>query len=138
MVCDAGPAGVSESAFAGGADPWAAAVVLVVGGDVPDPGVQPDGVVLVADDGELGPEDGGVADAVEVRPVGLDVGEQALDPGLVGGCSGSSASSASRNTTCTCVEVSSIETSSVIHLRVTRSITANTAIFGQPAKCVTS
>ena len=33
------------------------------------------------------------------------------------------------NTTCTWVEVSSIETSSVIHLRVTRSITANTAML---------
>ena len=33
------------------------------------------------------------------------------------------------NTTCTCVEVSSIETSSQIHLRVTRSMTANTAML---------
>jgi hypothetical protein len=88
MVCDPGPAGVSESAFAGGADAWAAAVVLVGGGDVADPGVQPGRVVLVADDGELGPQDGGVADAVEVRPVGLDVAEQALDPGLIGRRSG--------------------------------------------------
>jgi hypothetical protein len=30
---------VSEPTFAGGADPWAAAVVLVGGGDVPDPAV---------------------------------------------------------------------------------------------------
>ena len=72
MVGDSGPAGVSESAFAGGADAGAAALVLVGGGDVPDPGVQADRVVLVADDGELGPQGGGVADAVEVRPVGLD------------------------------------------------------------------
>ncbi len=74
MVSDSGPAGVSEAAFAGGADAGAAAVVFVGGGDVPDAGVQPDRVVLVADDRELGPQDGGVADAVEVRPVGLGVG----------------------------------------------------------------
>ena len=56
MVGDPGPAGVSEPSAAGGADPWAAAVVLVGGGDVPDPGVQAHGVVLVADVGELGAE----------------------------------------------------------------------------------
>jgi hypothetical protein len=49
-----------------------------------------------------------------------------------------SSSSASRNTTWTWVEVSSIDTSSQIHLRVTRSITANTACRGQSAKCTQS
>src|SRR5438132_6107869 len=83
MVGDPRPAGVSEASAAGGADPGAAALVLVVRGDVPDPGVQPDGVVLVADVGELGPQGGRVADPVEVRPVGLDMAEQALDPGLI-------------------------------------------------------
>jgi hypothetical protein len=62
----------------------AAALVLVVGGDVADAGVQADGVVLDADDGEFGAQDGGVADRVQVRPVGLDVAAEALDPGLVG------------------------------------------------------
>ena len=84
MVSDAGPAGVSEPASAGSSDAWAAAVVLVGWGDVADPGVQPDGVVLVADDRQLGAEDLRVADAVEVWPLGFDVAEQALDPGLVG------------------------------------------------------
>jgi hypothetical protein len=59
--------------------------VLVGGGDVADAQhVQADGVVLAADVGKLGAEDVGVADAVEVWPVGLDVTEQALDPGLIG------------------------------------------------------
>ena len=83
MVGDSCPAGVSEPASAGGADPWAAAVVLVGGSDVADRGVQAHRVVLPADDRELGTQDGRVADAVKVWPVGLDVGEQALDPGLV-------------------------------------------------------
>ena len=34
--------------------------------------------------GELGAQHGRVADLVQVRPVGLDVAEQALDPGLIG------------------------------------------------------
>src|SRR5689334_17035545 len=83
MVNDAGPAGVPEPASASGSDAGAAAAVLVVGGDVAGPGVEAHGVVVVADDGELGAEGVGVADAVQVRPVGLDVTEQALDPGLV-------------------------------------------------------
>src|SRR3979490_3237458 len=84
MVSDAGPAGVSESALTGSSDPWAAAVVLVGWGDVADPGVESHGVVLVADDRQLGPEDFRVTDPVEVWPLGFDVAEQALDPGLVG------------------------------------------------------
>jgi hypothetical protein len=44
--------------------------MLVVGGDVADRGVQPDGVVLAAEAGELGVERGRVADLREVRPVG--------------------------------------------------------------------
>jgi hypothetical protein len=45
-----------------------------MGGDVPDAGVQPDGVVLPADVGELGAQDLGILDPVQVRPVGLGVG----------------------------------------------------------------
>ena len=82
MVSDAGPAGVSKPASTGSSDPWAAAVVFVGWGDVADPGVQADGVVLVADDRQLRPEDLRVTDAVEVWPLGFDVAEQALDPGL--------------------------------------------------------
>jgi hypothetical protein len=62
--------------------------VLVVGGDVADGFVQPDGVVVEADAFELGAQDRGVVDGVQVGPVGLDVPEQRLDPGLVGGLSG--------------------------------------------------
>jgi hypothetical protein len=77
-----------EAVAAGLADGVAAAVVFVVGGDVADAGVQPDGVVLGLDavvfEGELA----GVAGLLRVRPVGLDVSEQRLDPGLVGGVPG--------------------------------------------------
>ena len=62
VVGDPQPAGAVETGSAGVADRGAAAFVFVVGGDVADPGVQALGVVLVADRGELGSEDGGVAD----------------------------------------------------------------------------
>jgi hypothetical protein len=58
--------------------------MLIVGGDVADRGVQTSGVVLAADPGELGIERGGVGDADQVRPVALQVGEEALDVRLVG------------------------------------------------------
>ena len=66
------------------ADAGPAAVVLVVGGDVADRGVQP--VVLYSPRiaGELGVEGGGVGDAGEVRPVALQMAEEALDVRLVG------------------------------------------------------
>jgi hypothetical protein len=41
--------------------------------------VQPHGVVLDAYHGELGAQNGGVGDRVEVWPVGLDVAEETLD-----------------------------------------------------------
>lgn len=44
--------------------------MLVVGSDIPDRGVQADGVVLASDPGELGVERGRVGDAGQVRPVG--------------------------------------------------------------------
>ena len=56
-----------ESGGAGAADLWAASLVLIVGGDIADRGVQPDRVVLGADVGELGIERGRVDDAGEVR-----------------------------------------------------------------------
>ncbi len=87
MVSDALAAGTHEADAAGATDRRAAAFVLVIRGDVADAGVQADGVVLDAHHGELGAQDGGVIDGVEVWPVGLDVAEEALDPGLVGrGC----------------------------------------------------
>ena len=54
-------AGAAQPGGAGAADRRAAAVMLVIGGDVADRGVQPDGVVLAADPGELGIEGGRVA-----------------------------------------------------------------------------
>jgi hypothetical protein len=61
MVGDPPQPGLLESGFAGLADLLAAAVVLVVGGDVADAGVQPDAVVVLADPGELGSQGGRVA-----------------------------------------------------------------------------
>ncbi len=84
MVCDALAAGAHEPDASCATDLRTAAFVLVVGRDVADAGVQPDGVVLDAYDGELGAQDRWVGDRVEVWPVGLDVAEEALDPGLVG------------------------------------------------------
>ena len=74
-----------ESGDARAADAGTAAVMLVIGGDVPDRGVQPDGVVLAADPGELGIEGGRVGDASgQVRPVALQMAEERLDVRLVG------------------------------------------------------
>jgi hypothetical protein len=60
----------SPASTAAGADPVAAAFVLVVGRDIADRGVQADRVVLVADTGEIGAQDGGGADSFEVWPFG--------------------------------------------------------------------
>ena len=67
-------AGGFEAGFAGLADGFAAAGVFVVGGDVADTGVQPDGVGVGLDDGQLGPQGGGVGDRQQVWPLGLDGG----------------------------------------------------------------
>ena len=81
-------AGLLESGLAGLADRRAAALVLVVGGHIADPGVQPHAVVALPHDRELGAQGRWVADLVEVGPFGLEVAEQRLDPGLVGGVPG--------------------------------------------------
>src|SRR3954468_18031804 len=83
MVRDPGAAGAVQARSAGPTDLRSAAFMLVVGRDVADPGVQPDGVVFDAHAGELGAQLAGVADVVQVRPLGLEVAEEALDPGLI-------------------------------------------------------
>jgi hypothetical protein len=55
MVRDAVAAGAHEPDAACAADRGAAALVLVIRGDVPDASVQPDRVVLDADQGAMGP-----------------------------------------------------------------------------------
>src|SRR5215207_2168843 len=77
-------AGLLESGLASLADRRTTALVLVVGRHIADPGVQPHAVVTLADHAELGAQHGRVADGQQVRPLGLDVAEQRLDPGLVG------------------------------------------------------
>ena len=78
MVSDALAARAHEPDASCATDLRAAALVLVIGCDVADAGVQADGVVLDADDRELGAQDGGIVDRVEVWPVGLDMAEETL------------------------------------------------------------
>ena len=87
---DAVLAGLGEASGPVSADLGSSAFVFVVGGDVADAGVEADVVVLVADAGELGVQHDGVLDVVEVRVVEDEVGEEALDVGLVGGGAGPS------------------------------------------------
>src|SRR5438046_10533925 len=73
-----------ESGLAGLADRRPATLVLVVGGDIADPGVQPHPVVALPHQGALGAHGRRVADRVQMRPFGLDVPERRLDPGPAG------------------------------------------------------
>jgi hypothetical protein len=66
------------------ADGFTSSLVFVVGGDVADPLMEPDAVVVGSGDGEFGTQGGGVADREQVRVLGLDVAVEAFDPGLVG------------------------------------------------------
>ena len=59
--------------------------MFVVWGDVADRFVQPDRVVVDADAVEFGFEQGRIGDVEQVGPFVLDVPEERLDPGLVGG-----------------------------------------------------
>jgi hypothetical protein len=88
MVFDPLLAGSVEAVPAGLADGVSPAFVLVVGSDVAGAGVKPNAVVLVSDPVELEVEHGRVGELFEVGPVCLDVSEQRLDPGLVGGVPG--------------------------------------------------
>src|SRR5512132_642109 len=85
MVGDTPTTSPRKSLAAGRADLGAAAAVLIVGGDVADPGVQPDGVVVGADHLQFSAELVGVAELLQVGPLALDVPEEALDRSLVGG-----------------------------------------------------
>src|SRR5215218_903703 len=66
MVGDAPTASPRKSLAAGPADLDTAAAVLVVGGDIADPGVEPDGVVVAADHLQFSAELVGVADVFQV------------------------------------------------------------------------
>lgn len=77
-----------EACPAGVADGLAAAVVLVVGGDVADAFVESDLVVVGPEPVELGFEAAGVGDLVQVGPFAVEVSEERLDPGLVVGGGG--------------------------------------------------
>src|SRR4051812_13708243 len=84
VVGDSESAGAVQPGAAGGADRGGAALVLVVGGGGAGPRGPAPRVVLGTAAGRLGCEGRGVADLVQVWPIGLDVAEQALDPGLIG------------------------------------------------------
>src|SRR5262245_14005969 len=60
------------------ADGFTSSFVFVVRGDVADPGVQPDAVVVLADHGDLGAQGGRVNDREQVRVLGLEVSVEAL------------------------------------------------------------
>src|SRR5450755_739504 len=79
IVLDPLGAGASHPGGAGAADLGSASVMLVLGGDVPNRGVQAGRVVLGPDAGELGVERGGVGDRDQVRPVAFEVAEERLD-----------------------------------------------------------
>ena len=85
MPCKASESGLLQAGFAGLADLLTASVVLVVGGDVADPGVEPDAVVVLPNHGELGAQSDGVSDGEEVGVLDLDGPVQRADPGLVCG-----------------------------------------------------
>ena len=53
-------------------------------------GMEPDGIPELAGDGQFGAQGGGVLDGEQVRVFGLEVGVEALDPGLIGRRSGPS------------------------------------------------
>ena len=67
MLGESSQPGLFEACLAGLADGFSAAVVFVVGGDVADAGVQPDGVVVDPGDGELGAQGGRVADREQIE-----------------------------------------------------------------------
>lgn len=85
MIVETLLAGLPEALDACLSDGVAAAFVFVVWGDVADALMQADAVVVVADPGEFDFEHGGIGDRLEVWPFVLDVTEQGLDPGLIGG-----------------------------------------------------
>jgi hypothetical protein len=67
MVCEAAEAGGFQSGLSCFADGGTAPGVLVVGGDIPDAGMEADPVVSGPDDSELGAQHGRVGDRLEVR-----------------------------------------------------------------------
>ncbi len=64
---------------------FSSGVVFVVGGDVADPLMQPDTVVVDPDAVQFSLQQCRVGDRVEVRPFTFDVSEERFDPRLVGG-----------------------------------------------------
>lgn len=76
--------GSSQAVLVGLADGLAATGVLVVGCDVADAGVQTGGVVLGAHSIELGPQDDGIGDGQQVRPLVLERAVEGLDPRSAG------------------------------------------------------
>lgn len=78
--------GLGEPAFTSFADGFSSAVVLVIGGDIADSFVQPDGVVVVLSVVELSGQCGRVGDRVQVGVLGFEMAEERLDPRLVVRC----------------------------------------------------
>jgi hypothetical protein len=86
MVVEAAPAGLVEPVAAGLAGlRLRGRVFRRCGGHAPDRFVPPDGFVFCSDFWQFCFEQGGVGDGIQVRPLGFDVAEEGLDPGLIGG-----------------------------------------------------
>ena len=76
MVVEAALPGAVEAVAASSADGLTAAAVLVVGSDVPDRFVQPNGIVFSSHSFQFGFQDDGVGEGLQVRPLALDVAEE--------------------------------------------------------------
>jgi hypothetical protein len=76
MVGEAPEPGILEPGLPSLADGLAPSLVLVVGADVTDPGVQPHPVVVRADDGQLRSQHLRIVDGQQVRVLGLEVSEE--------------------------------------------------------------
>ena len=84
IVGDAVLSGSGEAVASLLSDGVAVAVVLLVGGDVADGGVEPDLVVVELADVEFGSEDIDVLNLFEVGVLVFEVSEQRFDPRLIG------------------------------------------------------
>jgi hypothetical protein len=80
--------GSFQAVAAGLADGFAAAFVFIVGGHVSDRFVKPSRIVFRSHPCQFGFQQGRVGDRLQVRPLSLDMAEERLDPGLIGGTPG--------------------------------------------------
>jgi hypothetical protein len=88
MIGEPPQPGGLQAGLSGLADASSAPLVLVVGSDIADPGMESYPIPVRLQMVEFGPQHGRVPDRFQVRMLGLQVAEEALDPGLISGLSG--------------------------------------------------